>query len=139
MDLSLINSNQITLKVDFSIEQVQTAIAKLLEKKSILYILEDNSSVNSYKLDVYNGINPATITLSLQKNSETQTVISAIAQNASGGHASDIMLTEVLQDFFKFFNKYLTGHSSAEKSGCMGKAAMITTLLAATISLLFLV
>lgn len=140
MDINSINSNNITFNVDYSIEKVQETLAKLFEKKSMLYILEkEKSTLTNYKLDVYNGINPASMSISLTKIDDQHTTISAIAQNAQGGKSSDQMLKEILRDFVKIFPHYLEGKSGKKGSGCMGKAAMITIVFAVTTSLIFII
>lgn len=138
MNINSINSNNVTFNVDYSIEKVQETLAKLFEKKSMLYIFEkEKSTLTNYKLDVYNGINPASINITLTKVDDQHTVISAIAQNAQGGKSSDQRLVEIIKDFVDIFQKYLEGKSD-KKSGCMGKAAMITIAFAITGSLLLI-
>lgn len=136
MDLNSIKSidkNNVTLTIPFSQSQVHEAISDVLVKKPMLYLLDkDHCTASTYRIDAYNGINPATISLSINKMEENTTVITGVAQNAGGGSASDIMLTEVLKDFLHCFQKALNGDYKKKKSGCVSKAAMIAVLIAST-------
>lgn len=137
--INSINKNNITLTVNFSLEQIKQAVTELVAKKPMLYQLEkDHCTENTYRMDVYNGINPATMTLSVHQAEENMTVITAVVQNANGGHASDVLLADVLKDFLIHLQKALKGDYKKKKGGCLGKAAMITTVIIATVSLIFI-
>lgn len=138
MEINSIDKNNVTLSLDFSVEQIQKAIEEVYKKKSILYIADkERSSSTVFKMDVYNGINPASISITLRSKDEKTTEMTIIAQNANGGHASDVMLTEVLKDYLKYLQKALNGGFRSSKGGCMGKAAMITVVVLVTAAVMF--
>lgn len=132
-------SREIT--IDFSIEQVKSAMKEMFDRKPNTYQVrpEDiNDIFNTYHFALVKGLQCGIVDLTLNKVSDTQTTIACKITNAYGARASNSILSGLLNDYLNVLAKVLTGDKSdlptpgtqATNSGCMVVTAIgISSLL----------
>lgn len=114
--------------IDFSIDQVKSAIMTLFEKFPSKYMLRKNDInevFNTYHFPVSNNLNPAIFDITLEAIDLNKTKIKVTVTNVGGSISSNSVLSGMLSDYLLVLSKVLSGDNmesikeTVKNSGCM--------------------
>lgn len=116
------------ITIDFSIDQVKSAIMTLFEKFPSKYMLRKNDInevFNTYHFPVSNNLNPAIFDITLEAIDLNKTKIKVTVTNVGGSISSNSVLSGMLSDYLLVLSKVLSGDNmesikeTVKNSGCM--------------------